>query len=595
MRQISVSRWSLLVVVAGLCLVGLTSVEVRAQCPAESSPYGINAHAPQGVDLVTLLNRVQSCGIGWIRVDFVWSWVEPSQNAFTWTMYDDIAAAASARGIHVFATIGNTPAWATTGTQGIGAPTDPADFYDICFRAAQRYQNSIQYWGMWNEPNLPQFWEGTRSQYINDILKNGADAIHAGNPNAKVCGPELSHLSSANWDSWLTDCINQAGTKIDILTHHAYSGSSYTAVTDKLDKAPFWPWDPPNVKQILQNTGWFGKPFWLTETGWESASVGETNQANFYTGLLNDWFTGQANRSWVNKIFFYELSDSTVFPDNSFGIVGPDPSYAPKPSFTAYQSFITAHPAAIALASKPASPAPANLAANVATSASLSWTGTCASSYNVYFGTASPGTFRGNQISTTYNPGTLSKQTVYYWRIDAISAAGATTGDVWQFTTVPLSPPAKATGPSPNNGTLSVSTRTTLSWTAGTGAASHNVYFGTVSPGAFKGNQATAVFSPGVLLPRTTYFWRIDEANADGTTLGDVWNFTTGNVVGDFDGDGDVDQTDFASLQACLSGSGEPLDAGCEVADLNGDGDVDGADVDSFATCMGGPGHPPGC
>jgi len=146
---------------------------------------------------------------------------------------------------------------------------------------------------MWNEPNLSQFWSGSRTQYIDLILKNGADAVHAAAPEAKVCGPELAHLSSASWDGWLTDCINQAGSRLDVVTHHAYSSSGYSGVTDRLEKPPVWPWDPPSVKQVLQNTGWFGRPFWLTETGWESAEVGEANQAAYHTGLLNDWFTGQ--------------------------------------------------------------------------------------------------------------------------------------------------------------------------------------------------------------------------------------------------------------------------------------------------------------
>jgi hypothetical protein len=418
-------------------MIAIAAGRVFGQCVSENSPYGINAHAPQAPDLAAQLNEVQACGIGWIRVDFVWSWVEPSQNNFTWGTYDAIVAAADARGLHIFASIGNTPAWATSGSQGIGVPDSAADYYDVCFRAAQRYSNSIKYWGFWNEPNLSQFWEGSRSQYIELILKNGADAVHAAGAGLKACGPELAHLSSGNWDSWLTDCINQAGNKLDVVTHHGYSGSGYSNVTDKLDKTPVWPWDPPCVKQILQNTGWFGKPFWLTETGWESASVGEANQASYYTGLLNDWFSGQPNRSWVNKVFFYELSDSQAFPDISFGILGPEPAHTHKPAFTAYESFIAAHPPAPVPPAKVADPTPAHLAARVSVNADLTWSpATCATSYDVYFGTSGPGTFRGNQTSTSFDPGPLARYTTYYWRIDAVNGNAKTTGDVWRFATV---------------------------------------------------------------------------------------------------------------------------------------------------------------
>ncbi len=74
-------------------------------------------------------------------------------------------------------------------------------------------------------------------------------------------------------------------------------------------------------------------------------------------------------------------------------------------------------------------------------------------------------------------------------------------------------------------------------------AASHDVYFGEslddVDDGAadtFQGNQPSTVFIVGFpgfaypegLVPGTTYYWRIDEVEADGTTKhkGDIWRFT---------------------------------------------------------------------
>lgn len=55
---------------------------------------------------------------------------------------------------------------------------------------------------------------------------------------------------------------------------------------------------------------------------------------------------------------------------------------------------------------------------------------------------------------------------------------------------------------------------------------------------------------------------------------------------GDFDGDGDVDLSDFAAFTQCFGGSMLPPAAGCPVgvnADLDGDGDVDVADFATFS------------
>jgi hypothetical protein len=174
-----------------------------------------------------------------------------------------------------------------------------------------------------------------------------------------------------------------------------------------------------------------------------------------------------------------------------------------------------------------ASPNPANGATSVSITNDLSWTaGSGATSHDVYFGTTSPGTLRGNQTATTYDTGTMANSTTYYWRIDEKNAAGTTTGIVWSFTTV-VAPPGQATNPSPATGATSVSITADLSWTAGSGTTSHDVYFGTTSPGTFQGNQTAATFDTGTMAYSTTYYWRIDEKNAVGTTTGVVWSFTT--------------------------------------------------------------------
>jgi hypothetical protein len=315
--------------------------------PAAASPYGVNVHAPQGAQLGFVLDQVHGAGIGWVRIDFVWANVETAPGVFDWSVYDALANAAMARGLNVYATLAYTPAWATHGPPTTGVPDDPATWADFCARAAQRYASSIQYWGLWNEPNLSKFWSGTSQQYIDDILIPGADAIHGANAAEKVGGPELAHVSSSQWYYWLRDCLNQAAAHLDFVTHHVYDSDGNSAVTNRLTgSTPFggdpalWTIIEPSVKEVLQNTGWWGRPFWLTETGWQSAEVSEATQAAYYTGLLNDWFTGQTGQSWVAQLFFYEIEDAPGSP-TTWGILHADGS--PKPAYVAYQNFITIH------------------------------------------------------------------------------------------------------------------------------------------------------------------------------------------------------------------------------------------------------------
>jgi len=172
-------------------------------------------------------------------------------------------------------------------------------------------------------------------------------------------------------------------------------------------------------------------------------------------------------------------------------------------------------------------PSPDNGAIDVNLTQDLSWTaGSGATSHDVYFGTANPPPFIGNQTDTTYDTGTMSYNTTYYWRVDEKNVRSTTTGIVWSFTTIPAAPGA-AGSPIPVNGATDVSQIKDLSWTAGSGVTSHDVYFGTANPPPFIGNQTGTTYDTGTMATDTTYYWCIDEKNSGGTTEGTVWNFTT--------------------------------------------------------------------
>ncbi|MDH3589574.1 MAG: M6 family metalloprotease domain-containing protein [Gammaproteobacteria bacterium] len=93
-------------------------------------------------------------------------------------------------------------------------------------------------------------------------------------------------------------------------------------------------------------------------------------------------------------------------------------------------------------------------------------------------------------------------------------------------------PPGPASSPNPANGATGIATTADLSWTAGVDTQSHDVYFGTSITPPFMGNQSLPTYDPGTMTADTTYYWRIDEVNGNGTTQGSLWSFTTGGDGG---------------------------------------------------------------
>jgi len=141
--------------------------------------------------------------------------------------------------------------------------------------------------------------------------------------------------------------------------------------------------------------------------------------------------------------------------------------------------------------------------------------------------------FHDGNVSATgnYFKGTVDE----IWMINTaltLVELGGFVDNVWPY----------AFGPTPTDGASHPGTWVTLSWAAGGSAVSHDVYFGESfsdvyhgTGDTFRGNQLSNDFTAGLpghcypdgLVPGTTYYWRIDEVEADGVTRhrGDVWSF----------------------------------------------------------------------
>jgi len=236
-------------------------------------------------------------------------------------------------------------------------------------------------------------------------------------------------------------------------------------------------------------------------------------------------------------------------------------------------------------------PDPADGAEFVDPDAVLRWEiGFGAKLHTVYFGekfddvnNASGGLPAG---ATTYNPGPLESEKVYYWRVDEFDAVETYKGDVWSFTT-----PGAVGSLKPSNGAVDVKQTQILSWLPGDHAASHEVYFGTDkevvrNAGAgspeYKGtmNLGSESYDPGKLEWDATYYWRVDEVNnvnPDSPWVGPVWSFTTANflLVDDFESYNDIDPPD--------PGSNRIFEAWPDGYDIPTNGALVGNDLPPYA------------
>ncbi len=149
-----------------------------------------------------------------------------------------------------------------------------------------------------------------------------------------------------------------------------------------------------------------------------------------------------------------------------------------------------------------------------------------------------------------------------------------------------FSPPVRAGAPDPSNGALDVRHTAILSWSIGEAAASHEVYFGIDADAVknadnsstqYKGTRqiGSESYDPGQLEWDTTYYWRIDEIENDGTIQkGNLWSFTTANflIIDDFELYNDINEDEPGSNRiylAWIDGFDNPAINGSVVGTLD--------------------------
>jgi len=184
-------------------------------------------------------------------------------------------------------------------------------------------------------------------------------------------------------------------------------------------------------------------------------------------------------------------------------------------------------------------PVPADSEIDIDPAVVLEWTASPGTvSHNVYFGTTNPPAYADNVTSSSYDPlgaTDLDSEQFYYWQIGEVDAySNEALSEVWSFTTVDNS---IAWAPSPADGATGVALDAActnlaapLSWEAGVGAVSRDVYFGEAADALelVSYDQSGTTYLPDfTLFSGTTYHWRVDEYDGTSVYEGDVWSFST--------------------------------------------------------------------
>jgi len=326
---------------AGVKLSSVKPQRIQPQHPSsvsrtQSNWLGVSFGADElNANTLPALSLAQGAGVGWLRIVFDWSLIEPSQGRFTWSGYDTLVQTAHSLGFQILGQISFVPQWNTTAPANL-TPLwmrehyPPAD-YNLWQQHVQsvvaRYKSAISVWEVWNEPDYLVFWASTPSEYAY-LFSVSSQMIRQTDPNAYVAIGGLSlagnptQLNPNFLPTILNDPNYPATNNFDITSFHCYGSLAWAK--SKVDY----------LKQQLSAVGVTNRPMWLTESGYASdpsqqIQTGYTSGPASQAQWLNDTFTG-LHAYGVDRIFWFELYDCTA--NNPIWTVGLlDSTLTPKP------------------------------------------------------------------------------------------------------------------------------------------------------------------------------------------------------------------------------------------------------------------------
>lgn len=298
---------------------------------------------------------------GWVRLELNWSQIETSKGTFNWATYDAVLSDIQNAGFNVLLGLLFSPAWAVpAGSPSSTPPTNNQDLADFATAAVNRYKpggtldRNVQYWEVWNEPNISAFWGGAPNvtKYAG-LLSATYDAIKAAQPTAIVLMAGLapfgqygnSNASGMNPKNYLEGIYAAGvGSKFDGVTWHTYTS---TDVHD-YEFSVFSGWSDleastPSVRSIMVANGQSTKPIWVTEHGIPiglvkaGSVVDQQWQADFVTEGYSRW--GQFTWNKGALIYFSYRPETADVGAYQYGIVDSSAALVKRRGWYAYRDF----------------------------------------------------------------------------------------------------------------------------------------------------------------------------------------------------------------------------------------------------------------
>ena len=311
---------------------------------SSSSPFGVldflawdhdwNRHHYPIEAVKRAAGLMQEAGVGFVRMDFLWSDLEPREGQFDFSKYDALVDILCGHGLGILGLLHYNPAW----RQGPwNAAPDPAAFERYARAVAKHFKGAVAHWEIWNEPDHPIYWHPQDSlEAYARLLKRIYPVLKEADPQCQVLIGGLTNTVSNN----LERLYEQAGAEsFDIVNIHPFVSPLADRPVEELRRMV------DHTRGVMQRYGDGAKPIWVTEIGcpgsaenqtwWLGKSLDENRQAEWVASVYAEALQWK-NVEKIFWAFFRDTQDHFKDAVDHFGLVRHD--FTPKAAYAAYRA-----------------------------------------------------------------------------------------------------------------------------------------------------------------------------------------------------------------------------------------------------------------
>ncbi|HEY73567.1 MAG TPA: O-antigen ligase family protein [Thermoflexia bacterium] len=313
---------------------------------------GINVALEQydKAELDAVLTRIAAGGFVWVRQSFYVGARLP--RPYDWTASDRIMdALARHPQLQLVAVLDDSPPV---------PPADPERFAAFAYEFAARYGAQVDYYQIWDEPNLADHWGGgpVNPPAYADLLARAAIAIRTADPDARILLAGLAPTTETGpqnlSDVRYLEQLYQAGAApyFDIVAGKPY-GFDTAPADRRADEGVLNFSRLLLLREVMVEHGDAGKPVWASHWGWNAlpgdwtgapSLWGQTDEATQAARTVAALERARVEWPWAGAMMLEHLQPAVPLDDPRWGFALLSPAGDPRPLYDAISAWAATLP-----------------------------------------------------------------------------------------------------------------------------------------------------------------------------------------------------------------------------------------------------------